>query len=203
MIDFIRGKIVKKTSNNLILEKQGVGFKVLVPSPASFCSAHQEVTLYTHLYLRDDEIILFGFATLEEKELFIMLQKVAGVGPKGALAVLKSLSCTNFYQAVLQDNISALTKIPGVGPKSAKRIILELKEKISTEKLKLEEDNLQNLSGNVWHNVAEALEGLGYSQDEITRAYESMNRRYAASGQKMDWHAEDLLREMLSFLSRG
>jgi Holliday junction DNA helicase RuvA len=132
MIASLRGKVVSKGVNNIILDVQGVGYDVAV-SLSSLESIPQEgdVFLHVHTSMRENALELYGFVTGEEKALFEMLLKVAGVGPKTSLIVLSGTSPEGFRRAVLEGDLHKLTSIPGIGKKSAERIILELREKIA------------------------------------------------------------------------
>lgn len=132
MIAALRGKVVSRGINNVIVDVQGVGYDVAV-SLASLESIPQEgeVFLHVHTSMRENALELYGFVTPEEKALFEMLLKVAGIGPKTSLIVLSGISPDGFMRAVLESDLHKLTSIPGIGKKSAERIVLELKEKIS------------------------------------------------------------------------
>jgi len=201
MIDYIYARIVSINADSIIMDLHGVGFKVFVPTPSIF-NVSEKVKVHTCLHFKDDELVLFGFPSPEEKSLFLLMQKVSGIGPKGALAILHYLSCEQFYHAVMQDNVPVLTTVPGIGPKLARRIILELKEKISSRKSSfLALENKQDSLANIWYNVAEALQVLGYSQSEISKAYHRLSS--SSAGQEKKWGEEELIKEMLSLLSRG
>jgi holliday junction DNA helicase RuvA len=132
MIAALRGKVVSRGINNVIVDVQGVGYDVAV-SLASLESIPQEgeVFLHVHTSMRENALELYGFVTPEEKALFEMLLKVAGIGPKTSLIVLSGISPDGFMRAVLESDLHKLTSIPGIGKKSAERIVLELKEKIA------------------------------------------------------------------------
>jgi Holliday junction DNA helicase RuvA len=132
MIAALRGKVLSKGINNVIVDVQGVGYDVAV-SLASLEAIPQDgdVFLHVHTSMRENALELYGFVTQDEKALFEMLLKVAGIGPKTSLIVLSGISPDGFRRAVLESDLHKLTSIPGIGKKSAERIVLELKEKIS------------------------------------------------------------------------
>ncbi|MGV6810083.1 MAG: Holliday junction branch migration protein RuvA [bacterium] len=132
MIGFLRGVLIIKQAPDLMLDVQGVGYE-LQASMTTFCQLpelQQEACLYTHLSIRDDAHSLFGFATVAERDVFRVLLKVNGVGPKMALAILSTFSVQDFSHYVQQDDVSALTKIPGVGKKTAERLILDVRDRL-------------------------------------------------------------------------
>lgn len=132
MIGFLRGVLIVKQAPDLMLEVHGVGYE-LQASMTTFCQLpdiKNEVSLYTHLSIREDAHSLFGFLSSAERDVFRVLLKVNGVGPKMALAILSTFSVQDFAHYVQQDDVSALTKIPGVGKKTAERLILDVRDRL-------------------------------------------------------------------------
>src|SRR5258706_9741080 len=133
MITFLRGKLVDALPTQVCVDVNGVGYEALIPL-SSFDKLPQpggEVSLLTHLVIRDDAHVLYGFMTVAERELFRMLvNNVSGIGPKIALNVLSGINVTAFRGAVANNDIKALSQISGVGKKTAERIVVELKDKI-------------------------------------------------------------------------
>lgn len=132
MIGFLRGTLASKQAPDLILDVQGVGYE-LQASMMTFSQLpelKQEVTLHTHLSIREDAHVLFGFAKINERDLFRTLLKVNGVGPKMALAILSTLTVEEFSRYVHEDDITALTKIPGVGKKTAERLVIDIRDRL-------------------------------------------------------------------------
>lgn len=132
MIGFLRGTLANKKAPDLMLDVQGVGYE-LQASMMTFAQLpelNQEVTLHTHLSIREDAHVLFGFAKTDERDLFRILLKVNGVGPKMALAILSTLTVEAFSRYVHDDDITALTKIPGVGKKTAERLIIDMRDRL-------------------------------------------------------------------------
>ncbi|HQL93740.1 MAG TPA: Holliday junction branch migration protein RuvA [Candidatus Hydrogenedentes bacterium] len=131
MFAFLRGAVHHKTATAIALDVGGVGFLVHAPEPVlRRVVAGQEVTLLTHCHIREDDFLIFGFLREEEKSLFEMLLGISGVGPKVALSVVSALPPAAFAEAVLANDITAISKAQGVGKKLAQRILLETKTKM-------------------------------------------------------------------------
>ena len=136
MISHLSGKIIKKSPTEIIVDVHGVGYLVNVPvSTLQKIDTDGESTIYTYLHVREDAMLLFGFATEYERETFRMLISVSGIGPKIAQGILSGISAEELREAIRGENLDVLTSIAGVGRKTAERIILELKEKISKAEL--------------------------------------------------------------------
>lgn len=133
MISFIRGKLVKKTPTHIEVETNGVGFKLWIPlsSFEALGDVGEDVFVLSYLHAREDVLRLYGFATEEERSLFLLLISVAGIGPRLAQGILSGIPVADFKTAVENQDITALTSAPGIGKKTAERLILELKEKIT------------------------------------------------------------------------
>ena len=165
MIGFLRGKVARLSLDFCFLDVAGVGYRVFI-SGATHGRLHmgEEVTLFTHLAVREDAMTLYGFFSEEEYELFQMLISVTGIGPKAALGILSNITPENLCLAVRNKKADILTKAPGIGKKSAERIILELKDKMKgfmTEHEAIVEEGLLAEAG-------AALLSLGYTQAEFT-----------------------------------
>ncbi len=131
MIASLRGRVISRSLNRVIVETQGVGYDVAVSiTTAESLSQTDEVFLHIHTALRENALELYGFKTEEEKALFEMLLGVAGIGPRTSMLILSGISPDGFKRAVLEGDLHHLTAIPGIGRKSAERIVLELKDKI-------------------------------------------------------------------------
>ncbi len=196
MYYYIKGKYITKGESFVVLEAGGIGYKIYTSALdiEKMPSVGSEITIYTHLYVREDAQDLYGFITNEEISLFLQLMSVSGVGPKAALAVMSVVSCEQFYVAVMTNDAKTLTKAQGVGPKAAQRIILELKDKVKTvdalpEEIKattLEQENYQSEAVN-------ALIVLGYSPNEAKKAVASTNP---------DLGVEAIIKEALKILMK-
>lgn len=171
MFAYIRGKIEEITENAVIVEANGVGYELICPNPFQFQNITDIVKIYTYHHVREDAQLLYGFKTIEEKELFIKVLGVSGVGPKIALAVLASSTVEDFAIAIEQEDEKYLTTFPGVGKKTARQMILDLKGKLSVE---IHQDLAKNaplVQGNrkELEEALEALKALGYSDQEIRK----------------------------------
>ncbi|MGV3773748.1 MAG: Holliday junction branch migration protein RuvA [Verrucomicrobiales bacterium] len=135
MITFLQGKLVEVLPTQVIVNVQGVGYEVIIPlsSFAKLPAPGQEITILTHLAIREDAHVLFGFMTSHERELFrLLINTVSGIGPKIALNVLSGMNVAAFRGAVASNDVKALSQINGVGKKTAERIIVELKDRFGT-----------------------------------------------------------------------
>ena len=131
MLDYIRGRVINKSPTRLILEVAGIGYLLHIPlSTFEKIPKHGEVTILTQLFIREDQIKIFGFATGEERDLFQLLLSVNGIGPNTAIMILSGSTVDDIKRAVINEDAKALERIKGVGKKTAERIILELKETI-------------------------------------------------------------------------
>jgi holliday junction DNA helicase RuvA len=133
MIGSLRGRIASKTPPQLTVDVGGLGYELEAPMSTFFHlpAVGEEVRLLTHLVVREDAHMLYGFATEDERRLFRSLIKVSGVGPRIALALLSGISVSAFAQCVLNEDISALTRVPGVGRKTAERLIVEMRDRLA------------------------------------------------------------------------
>jgi len=168
LIGRISGRLLSKNPPQVLLEAAGVGYEIDVPMSTfySLPATGEAVTLHTHLVVREDAHILYGFATLEERAAFRRLIRISGVGARTALSVLSGLSVAELAQAVALQDTARLTKVPGIGKKTAERLLLELKGKI------LETDS-KPASGST-SDVLNALVGLGYSEKEALAAVKGL-----------------------------
>lgn len=168
MISQITGKLISKKTTEVVIECSGVGFLLIVPISTEKClpALNEIVTLQTLLITneREDTIVLFGFYTDAEREIFKLLLKVKGIGPKSALGILSSISISEFCNAIKNENHELLKKMPGIGDKTAKLIVIELKNKITKidedSSLYFEEDVLSILQ----EDAINALITLGYNK---------------------------------------
>lgn len=174
---YIRGKLEYKHEDYIIIDTGGVGYKVFTPLSTleMLGAAGSEAKVYTHLYVREDIMNLYGFFTQEELSMFELLISVSGIGPKAAMSLISSVSPSKFGLAVITDDAKTLTRAQGVGNKMAQRIILELKDKIKKEQLASVGSNigkeLQAVMGNSKMSEAvSALMVLGYTQLEANRS---------------------------------
>jgi holliday junction DNA helicase RuvA len=173
MIAHLSGKCISKREKSLIIDVQGVGYRVSVPARISEkADLHLPLKLHIHTVVREDDLSLYGFEKEEELHLFETLISVNGVGPKLALEMLSS-PLEEIQAAILSENVYALKQIPGIGKKTAERIILELKEKIAplAKNLAIEKAGLPK---EMPEEAVHALLGLGYKRGDINRVFRSL-----------------------------
>lgn len=161
MYSYLQGTITEIKANYVTLETGGVGYQLFVPNPYLF-KLNETVKIYVYQKVAEDEISLFGFESLAQKELFLQLISVVGIGPKSAKAILAAGSVTEIQGAIQSGNAKYLQKFPGIGPKASQQIILDLQGKI---------DLSQTIPvlGDVLSEVDEALQALGYNAKEIKK----------------------------------
>jgi len=174
VIASISGTIVEILPDGAVVDVHGVGYRLLMPSSvtANLPGLGKTVRAQTHLHVREDAMTLYGFSTIEQRNLFAVLLGVGGIGPKGALAVLSVYSPEAFRKALVTEDLDALTLIPGVGKKTAARMILELREKLALPELEVVPGG--NGKRAVLVEVKGALLNLGYTPAEARSAMESL-----------------------------
>lgn len=158
MLNYIIGKITMQESNYIVIENGNIGFTVYVPNPYSF-ELNEEYKIYLYNQVREDDYSLFGFKTIEERQMFLKLINVKGLGPKIAMPMLAMGSTIGLCDAIERENILYLTKFPKVGDKLAKQIILDLKGKLNVTSTEQLDDSTNEL--------IEVLTSLGYKNSEI------------------------------------
>lgn len=186
MFDFIKGEIVISGENYAVIENNGIGFKIITTRSSLENIGKGNVTFYTYLYVREDLLDLYGFATQEERSAFLLLITVNGVGPKAALAILSCVTASELALAVVTNQPKVLTAAPGVGNKMAQKIILELKDKIKNKDLA--PSSYTAGTATVDDDSLNALMSLGYGQSEALEALKGM---------PSDMSVEDKIKEAL------
>lgn len=196
MIAFLTGRVVRKDASSALLEVGGVGYKLAMStgSLSALPADGDEVTVWTYLYVREDELSLFGFESEAEKSSFEQLITVSGVGPKVALATLSALTPDALAQAVAAEDVAMISTVPGIGKKTAQRIILDLKDKLGVPDLA---GGLARGggSGAALAETTDALLAMGFSAVEVSAAIKGF------SGDGTD--AEALLKYALRRLGGG
>ncbi|WP_422123070.1 Holliday junction branch migration protein RuvA [Planococcus sp. X10-3] len=172
MYDYIKGRVTRVTPEYLVIEQQGIGWQIFAPNPYSFGT--DELQVFLHHHVREDAQLLFGFPTLEQRELFRKLISVSGIGPKGALAILASGQPQHVIEAIEREDESFLVKFPGVGKKTARQMILDLKGKLAEFFADPFADpeatgGLLSADDNELEEAMLALGALGYSEREINK----------------------------------
>lgn len=176
LISYIKGTLEDMAPGMIVVDNQGIGYEMMIPMRGdAFPKIGQEIKIYTHMHVREDDVSLFGFLSKEEKEAFELLIGVNGIGPKVGLSVLSTLSVYELKMAVISEDVKTISKTPGLGPKGAKKLILELKDKLSFDEL--EEEGMNNeifdssqMSDDSVMLTIEGLVGLGYSKSEAAIA---------------------------------
>ena len=161
MINYIKGLITMIEPNYIVIEANNIGYTVFVGNPYSY-ELNKETIVYTYNHVKEDEYSLYGFKTIEEKELFLRLINVKGLGPKMAIPMLATGSVNGIIDAIDRENILYLTKFPKIGDKLAKQIILDLKGKLNN-------DSLGSSNNSSTDELVEVLLSLGYKQADIKR----------------------------------
>jgi len=180
LIAQLTGTVARTTGGYLVLDVNGVGYKVSVPATVleALPPGGEKMTLVIHTLVREDDISLFGFAGVEELRVFELLLSVTGVGPKAALALLSALPAEDLARAVAEEDVRTLTRVPGVGAKIAQRLVLELRDKLSLLALERAAQGTApakkgDARATIVEDVVSALLNLGYNKPEAGRATEA------------------------------
>ncbi len=166
MYSYIKGIITEITPNYITLDNNGVGYKLLTPNPYNF-TMDEETVCYIYQKVSDDAIALYGFKSSEQRDLFIKLISVNGIGPKSAIAILASGSVGSITKAIENGDAKYLQKFPGIGPKASQQIVLDLQGKIDFENVSVVTQNMVE--------VEEALQALGYRSKEIDKVIKRLD----------------------------
>ena len=201
MYAYIKGELTEIDIDYIVIETGGIGYRIFIPAKTFeyLPPVGEELKVYTYLHLREDVMVLYGFLTNDDLELFKQLITVSGIGPKGGLAILSTLDADNLRFAVLSGDAKAISKAPGIGAKTAQRVILELKDKMSLEdafekKTMHVEERAQSAGGaSVKNDAVMALSALGYSSTESLKAVSKVTITE-------DMDVEDVLKAALKFL---
>ena len=198
MIAYVSGKLEEIYSDRIVVEAQGVGFEILTYDYVirKLPSLHSDVRIVTYMDVKEDDMRLFGFLTPTEKDLFIKLISVSGIGPKGALSILDELGPDNLCAAIISGDHKAISKANGIGSKTAQKVVLELRDKLNLEgtifdtssAAAFDEDSDSDIS-----DAAQALVALGYSNTDALKAI-----RKVEGADKMK--TEDIIRNALKYL---
>jgi Holliday junction DNA helicase RuvA len=199
MIARVQGVLVTKSVERVTVDVQGVGYQVLIPLSTYYALPDLEarVTLLTTMYVREDALRLYGFATQEEQELFELLVGVSSIGPRLALNMLSSLAASDLKRAIAQADIIRLQTIPGVGRKTAERVILELKDKVSALETTTARQIAVSVDDQLVSDVVSALLNLGYKRGEAEKAVRAVQAQ-----QDGEATLETLLKGSLRLLAR-
>lgn len=201
MISYIKGELVELTENAIVLDHDGMGFLIMMPASilAKLPAIGSELKVHTYLYVKEDALDLYGFLTKDDLKVFRFLITVSGIGPKGALAILSTMSPDDLRFAVLAGDSKTISKAPGIGSKTAQKLIIELKDKLKIEDV-LDGgadggyEPQSDMGDTAAAEAVMALTALGYSSADATRAV-----RQVDGGADMD--SEALLKAALKKLA--
>ena len=177
MIDYIKGSIYQITNDAVVIDKGGIGVKVLMPSTSlKKLSEGQETTIFTDLVVREDDISLYGFIDLHERQMYQLLITVSGIGPKVAMNILGGMDSNLLQKSILLEDFSVLTQAPGVGKKTAQRIVVELKDKLSKMDSFVPSDIEVQQIHSLDNPALEALIQLGYQEKEANKMLQGIDK---------------------------
>ncbi|MFQ6070292.1 MAG: Holliday junction branch migration protein RuvA [Candidatus Aminicenantales bacterium] len=194
MISYLKGKLIQKATNQITLDVGGVGYCAWIPLSTYFKlgEINQEVELLIHTHLTDNALSLYGFSTEEEREIFLKLISISGIGPKLALNVLSGIGPAELEKAVKEGDVARISLIPGIGKKTALRITVELQEKVEKKERILEAPHAQEKE-----DIISALMNLGFKRKEVEKVVDQCLRSLTPEA-----GFETLLRESLKRLSK-
>ena len=190
MFAYIKGSLEIKTRGYIVIDVNGVGYKIFMSETAieKVGEIGGNVKVHTYLKVREDDMSLYGFNTNEELRMFELLLQVSGIGAKSAIAILSNITPSQFAIAVITNDVSKIKTLPGIGPKTAQRIILELKDKIKSEETISENTTLdstkQETDNEKITEAISALQVLGYSKKEIEKAIEKVESSLSVETKK-------------------
>ncbi len=189
MINYLIGEIIAKNENSVVLENNGIGYEIFASATtiSTLPVLGANARIYAYLHVREDELSLYGFSTLEEKEMFLKLIDVSGIGPKVALGILSGIRLFDLAVAIKTGDTKLLSTIKGLGKKTAERIVLELKDKISVVGFENHESQTLAVDENMIDEATEALVALGISKNDAYR----LARENSAGSES----AEDIIRK--------
>ena len=200
MIAFLKGVLAHKTAESAVVEVQGIGFQVALPTSTALRlpKEGEEIVLQTSLVVREDALNLYGFLTLAEKEFFGLLMTVQGVGPKSALNVLSGLSVSELSKAIQQSNVALLKSITGVGTKTAQRLVVELKDKVGgVSSDRAAGGGRGEAEGDQFDEALSGMINLGYRQQEAREALHLALKKLPDQ-----YTVEELIKESLKGMRR-
>ncbi len=197
MIGFLRGRVLDKQPNRVIIDVQGVGYDLVVPLSTYYEIGDEgaEVALRVHTHVREEALQLYGFQTLLEQQLFERLISISGIGPKLAVAVLSGIETRELITAVQRGDVARLTRVPGVGKKTSERIVLELKDRLAQLTMPADTPAVEVRGGRVREDLLSALQNLGYHRPLAEKAVDTV---LAVEGEPTFEHAlRGALRELM------
>lgn len=185
MISYIKGVIIHKTEQSIMISGGMIGYEIFLPVNRLLnYSVGEEREFYIYCHVREDALSLYGFDSWEERNFFLLLLNVSGVGPKGALAIIGESTLSGMYQAIAEENIAYLTKLSGIGKKTAQRLILELKDKLPQQSFASLAPPIVSESNDNYDDISAVLLSLGYHENEIHRIYPQLHDVMATSDEQ-------------------
>ena len=194
MIDSIHGIIEKKEPTNLFIKLNGFVFNIsiCIRDYEKLPSVGKKIDVLTYLNVRENLMELYGFLSKDRRDLFIQLISVSAIGPRTAINLLSNVSVQNFKENIITEDIKSLSLIPGIGPKTAKRIVVEIKEKITTDSSSKRALDTSKINFNV-DDIYTALSSLGYKKSQIDKSIKKLNESNSFEG-----NIEDVIKKILS-----
>ena len=194
MIDSIHGIIEQKEPTNLFIKLNGFVFNIsiCIRDYEKLPSVGKKIDVLTYLNVRENLMELYGFLSKERRDLFIQLILVSGIGPRTAINLLSNVSVQNFKENIITEDIQSLSLIPGIGPKTAKRIVVEIKEKITFDSSSKRALDTSKINFNV-DDIYTALSSLGYKKSQIDKSIKKLNDSNSFEG-----NIEDVIKKILS-----
>lgn len=206
MIAYLKGKLLEKEANTVIVDVGGVGYEVMIPLSTFYelGEVGEEIELRIFTYVREDTLQLFGFKTLREREIYLKLISVQGIGAKSGISMLSGMSADEIIVAIRTDNLARLTSIPGVGKKTAERLVIELRDKLNDLTSGAAQQQLNTGTSGaavsvdaVYDDALSALTNLGYQRNAAEKAL----KQAVQDGTEMS--VQKLLRKSLQLLAKG
>lgn len=183
MIDSITGIIQRKEPTNLFIDMNGMVFNISIclRDYEELPDLNQEITILTYLNVREDLMELYGFLEYERRRLFTQLIGVSGIGPRTAINLLSNISVANFKENIIAEDVKSLSLIPGIGPKTAKRIILDIREKVTRDRATTDGLDTSNINF-TYDDIYTALSSLGYRKNQIDKAIKQLTKENSFEG---------------------
>ena len=183
MIDSITGIIQRKEPTNLFIDMNGMVFNISIclRDYEELPDLNQEITILTYLNVREDLMEIYGSLEYERRRLFTQLIGVSGIGPRTAINLLSNISVANFKENIIAEDVKSLSLIPGIGPKTAKRIILDIREKVTKDRATTDGLDTSNINF-TYDDIYTALSSLGYRKNQIDKAIKQLTKENSFEG---------------------
>jgi len=196
MIGYLRGTLLEKRPPVIVVDVQGIGYELEAPMTTFYDlpDAGRDVVLYTHMVVREDAQLLYGFIDAVQRDLFRSLLRVNGIGPRVGLAILSNLTAQEFMRCLVEDDLTRLTKVPGIGRKTAQRVLIEMRDRVSVALSDVESMEAGEPLVTPVQDAIGALIALGYKPADANRAVRQINNA-------ADLSSEDLIRRALRALT--